>query len=768
MWFAWRPRRTKCMDTASMHERLALNPLAGTALVHHDILCAAEHLVLQARQPACRNDVLRLTAVLLVLYVDEVFEHRQSCVLGLSKRSLYSRVRTLMATDFVEFGLDTEDLVMATAEVDTMGTATRVLLLLVQQSAGARLERELPSASSLKKLHRNLARTDHTSEEAPPHVYWLANLVQSSMLAMPPFVLVAFALSNARPTSHPVLFSRGTGTFFVAVLCAEAACLLLWRLATHRLVLVRPSFADVMKAAALYTMLLVGLDGASPAVEVARVARHRFVNAPLTMSLIYFTYGTTFSLLPTMIRSQQHTALQEGGSDDLLLSTLILLASLIMRSAQCILADDAPFEDYTSGLFWLCARYHMAPFAVGFVVMQPFLLLTRWHWHELKLAQSQTDAANVEVAMVRSHAWAVEAARREERLTLASPAEQPWNSLGTIAEAASARTPIAEVLSASSAHEHASEEHCSTLELLQATIHDPNLVPGTRRKALRSVWQMVHSQLAIRRSFIRLLVWIVLPATWVLLSMGVGPLLLPLLESHTLKQLSAQLPPWFVFLPRASLVCFSTVLLVAIVVLTGCFPQHLHSTEGKALMLPAATEFGVLVLLESLRSFFLTDVGSHVNWVCKAIHALLGTATTLNWAGLTLMVAHGSGTWHVTRTAFLIDGLCFISCTLSMSYYGPPPIYPPKAASFGQSLQRGAVTFLVAMLTGPANRTRIASLANRLGLGSHVTLTLGEMQNASSPHTHDGRGMEGEGVEGWLGTEMSGPCAEIHLDKTRR
>ena len=77
-----------------------------------------------------------------------------------------------------------------------------------------------------------------------------------------------------------------------------------------------------------------------------------------------------------------------------IMSTLCFIAALAARSVQLILCDSKPHT-----LLYHCARLQFGPFVMGFITLQPSLLLTKRLWLELRAARSQTDAANNEVRL---------------------------------------------------------------------------------------------------------------------------------------------------------------------------------------------------------------------------------------------------------------------------------------------------------------------------------------------------------------------------------
>ena len=240
------------MDVTEAAAHLSAHPVAGTSLAYHDVLHAAAYL---QKKGAARadGDLLRTAAVLFSLYVDEVFDNKQACILGVGKRAFYSRLQTVVQAQATSIhGLTVEDLIIAVAEVDTSGSATRLLQLYEQQNRTHALPHllELPSASTLEGLRPSPMRSD--ADEPPPHVSWLASWFANGLgcIGVPVTSLL-----------HSPLKGSGFGLIFIAVALSHAVSLLLWRLGSRRSVFVL-TFSRILHLMSGYIVFLMGVDAA--------------------------------------------------------------------------------------------------------------------------------------------------------------------------------------------------------------------------------------------------------------------------------------------------------------------------------------------------------------------------------------------------------------------------------------------------------------------------------------------------------------------------
>lgn len=170
-------------ETASVDELLLAHPLAGSSLAMQDVRYAAQ-LLLRRKDSWERgvDDLLRLIAVLLVLYTEECLEHEQRAILGLGSGQFYSLLEKVVQKSAASMQLCLDDLIMAVAQVDTTSTTTRLMqasgqdlqALCCEGEGSTRLDR-LPSAAQLGRLHQRLNRPKMDMHEPPPQVHLLTS-----------------------------------------------------------------------------------------------------------------------------------------------------------------------------------------------------------------------------------------------------------------------------------------------------------------------------------------------------------------------------------------------------------------------------------------------------------------------------------------------------------------------------------------------------------------------------------------------------------------
>lgn len=405
-------------DVAASEQHLNEHPLSGSSLARHDVLYAVTHLLQQDTSRVVDGQPLRLIAVLLVLYTEEAFEHKQERVLGLRQRAFFALLQEALRTHFGDLRLELQRLIEAVAEVDTTSTTTRMvqsrelLSMCTSDDSSVGILQELPSSSKLARLHRSLdAPADEADNEASPLVSSLSRLFVKAIMCAGLFMTVFKSSYESR---------MGAGV----IACATACIALLWHSDARQRWLVMPSTSTALKACCAYILVLILTESMLPPSTVAMHARERFERVPIAMASVYGVLGAFLSLQPDWP------------------SMLGCIALLFLRVIQLVTCDARPKE-----LFSLCLRYSIAPFVGGYLMTQPSVLIGQRLWRELRQARSQTQTANVEAARVRSHAWAVEAARREQLTSMlrtgAPPPKRPGSGLPFLTEMADSSTTLA-------------------------------------------------------------------------------------------------------------------------------------------------------------------------------------------------------------------------------------------------------------------------------------------------------------------------------------
>ena len=244
---------SRTSESSDDSQYLSARPLSGTALALQDVLYAVAHLpgrpsVWRNRKGASSRSTenpLRLSAVLLVLYVEEVFEHKQVRILGLRKRAFYHFLQNSLRLYATHRTLEVESLVEAVATVDTTGVTTRMVqspMMLNMCGSHSGFFGALLSSSSLARLHHSLKTPADDAEELAPAVNRLTRLFTKAILWTG--ILIT------------VLVPSFLGDHAVA--CAMACIVLQWRHADVRqswLVIQSPS--AVLKASCAYMLVLM-------------------------------------------------------------------------------------------------------------------------------------------------------------------------------------------------------------------------------------------------------------------------------------------------------------------------------------------------------------------------------------------------------------------------------------------------------------------------------------------------------------------------------
>ena len=208
-------------------QHLSAHPLAGHSLAHHDVLYALAYL--QNGSKASGHELLRLAAVLLVLYTEEIFEHRRNHILGMGKRTFYANLHEVLHKhcSTADNILEIEDVIIAVAEVDTTGTTTRLLQAHREHDdAAASVSHmsffELPSAASLGALHESLTKPTDDDEQLPHHS-WLKTMLNGLLLVALPMVAILHYQKG-------FAFSR----VFVMVVVGHTSLLVIWHFVMRR------------------------------------------------------------------------------------------------------------------------------------------------------------------------------------------------------------------------------------------------------------------------------------------------------------------------------------------------------------------------------------------------------------------------------------------------------------------------------------------------------------------------------------------------------
>ena len=599
-------------------DQLKAHPLTGTSLAHHDVLYALTHLQRKEDAHRCRNDRLREIAVLLVLYVEEVIENRQSQVLGIARRTLWNILQERMRLHCASCNIKLVDLVIAVAEVDTASTTTR---LLESCDLGPLPLDELPSSSTLVELHCRLMRTSDITDESAPHASWLAHMFSSGlMLSAMPLTLI--------------LHSRADGQRFLRVTGVVACCFALWSVRNRHSRASWPHSRTLVHGTIWATLLLIALDMARPAAEVDFEARERFARHPQVMSVMYSFLGA--------LLSDQVTMRHSGASDALV--AILFACVLVCRAAQLVLVSLEP-----AIIFWTCVRCQALPFAAGFVALQLFAMITLRLWRELRQARSQTDAANVEVAQVRSHAWAVEAARREQLTSAASP-RTGVSAGGHLPYLAEGR------------------EQSIVLELLRRMRHKQKgdmANAGFGRRLVR------------RFIYVRELVFVV----------------------PTLALIAARNSNFAAALGLDRAHFASITICVAMSSLASIFPAELTSTAARQYLNSLVLSMAAVSTIVSMRycysSLSAAAAAAEGSTALTAVHVSACVGHIL--ASSTSVTSHlrGNYSWAHVRAFLLVDGLLLGATVVALHILGhdsAAPVFPPGGVRFSSACLRSGCT----------------------------------------------------------------------------
>ena len=632
------------MDAGVLEQHLSAHPLASTSLAHDDVLYGLAHLQQSKAQSATSGGNLRVAAVLLVLYVEEVLEKKQHSVLGMGKRAFFNHVRDVVSacsiiTCFDCLGAEMQDLILAVAVVDTTGLTTRLLQTYLQDKHAPDVL-HVPNVSMLEKIHRSVADTPEITEGETPPVSWLASTFATGVLlcAGPITVILHGAGSGLQP-------------LFVQIAGVHLACFILWNASAKRSLGATNVTRVLVYAVIMYTLLLIVLDATLPAADIVLRANERFTRAPLVMSLTFSMLGAHFSMQVAMVLSEKWD----------LPSTISYALALIMRISQIVMASDEP-----STQFWMCARCQIGPFIVGFITLQPSVFLTKRLWQELHQANSQTDAANVEVAMVRAHAWAVEAARREQ---LASSSDERAHKGN--------RLPLLDEL----------RETSNALEMLRAMrrsqfdAHQIALAPG--------------SLLVRRFIYVREFIF-------------VTPAIMLIAARQTI-----------VLLGFGRVTFANIAISTALGSMASLFPDQLKSGAALRYILTLVSTMAMVTLVVNLRFCYaaLTVHSEDRMTMVVIVIACVGHVGNVLWN--IFMYASGSYSWTHVRIHCFADGLLIGGLAVAMWAIGhstTEPVFPPGGVPFLSACARSACTLTWPLILSPVNRYRIKAMSDATGL----------------------------------------------------
>lgn len=651
-----------------MEEQLRSHPLVGTSLSHHDVLYALSHLQCKTNDHCDRQ---RLIAVLLVLYVGEVLENGQHHILGMGKRAFWNRLQAVVHLHSTTCRFRMADLVLAVTEVDTTSTTTR---LLQSRDPGASLLVDvLRSSPYLADLHRRLTQPAGATEEPAPYASWLARLIINGlmMFAIP----VTFIIHEGRADGQPFFRVSAVHQNVVLLILVFIVTLLLWYLGARRSLTSWFRSRTLMHGTIVYTLLLISVDSARPAAEVELQASERFARHPQLLEVLY-------SFLGALLSDQIATYESEDKFD--LLTALCFPAALMARCCQLSLSSDTR----SSKLFWLCARYQMSPFAVGFIVLQPFALITPRLWRELRKARRQTDAANVEVAMVRSHAWAVEAARREQ-LTYAHTHTSTYT-----------HTRREQQLTSAAAHVGAgghlpflaeSRDLSSALKLLREMRLKHGDMAHTSASSL-----LVQQFICIRE-----LIFIV-------------PSVVLITARHADVGLTLGLG-------RVAFANFA--ISIALCSLASIFPSDFASTAAQRYLLSLVFAMAAVGTVVSLRfcadSLSTAAAAAQGSTALTVVHIAASTGHLLFSTASVVSYMNGQYSWWHTRAFLAADGLVLGATALALWALGhdsAAPLFPPGGVPLSSACMRSLCTLCWALMLTQRNRQCIQAFAKAAGI----------------------------------------------------
>lgn len=347
-------------------ELVKSKPLACTALAEHDIRYAATQILsLKGRRKSC-DDPGRTAALLMVLYCEERLEQNRQEILGMSAHKLYSLLCNLEQECFISH--PDFDLVAAVAEVDTVGTTTRIAQSLCASSPHGVASLHETSASQLAHVHRQLdayasgSHDDHletpgaesdardrdvacgwapgdgmeySTSEYSSFYAWYGRKVSPLQILWVAVITVCFLRVMADDlVQSALLLAAGVSCLVVAAI--------VWR--QHRGGSWGP-FGDLSgrlgtNSVSLYMLLVILYNLTLPSADVALLARTRIARNPLEASFAYFLLGVMLALQATMdgTRSSRYRIGR-------------LLGLLAVRTVQLCLSDEKPVE-----LLLLCCK----------------------------------------------------------------------------------------------------------------------------------------------------------------------------------------------------------------------------------------------------------------------------------------------------------------------------------------------------------------------------------------------------------------------------
>ena len=123
----------------------------------------------------------------------------------------------------------------------------------------------------------------------------------------------------------------------------------------------------------------------------------------------------------------------------------------------------------------------------------------------------------------------------------------------------------------------------------------------------------------------------------------------------------------------------------------------------------------------------LEPIGGGLRGASWGIYVSTHVLLIATWLLAFARVLRGTFSWRATRQLCLTEGTLYIMCTVVLRALGPPSHYAPGVMSFAGAFYRGCISVSVAALMTPANREKIADIANRHAGWNHITMNLGDL-----------------------------------------
>jgi len=164
------------------------------------------------------------------------------------------------------------------------------------------------------------------------------------------------------------------------------------------------------------------------------------------------------------------------------------------------------------------------------------------------------------------------------------------------------------------------------------------------------------------------------------------------------------------------------------IIAAAAFPVTVTNQAGARFIFVPAVVCSILRCFGVCLDLYHT--ATHVNSACALVHTLTVALLFCVWLRGAVLGVASRYTWLHHRCIFSIDGAALLLCNIAIHALGPPPSFSPGNMSFPAALSRGAASLLLGAVLTPANRLRIARIANHAGM-NHVTVRLEELSVAS-------------------------------------